>query len=665
MTEDELRAIVDNEVSQSLGYLGGTLSDQRQEAMRYYYGEPFGNEQEGQSQVVSTDVADTIESVLPQVVKIFTAGDEIVRFDPQGPEDEELSRQVTDYINYLYFRQNKGFLTTYGAIKDGLLQKNAFAKVYWDTYEDYETETYTGLSEDSLALLMQDMQDADVISHEQIDQLDPQTGQVTTTYGMRLRKKRTIGKVCIDLVPPEEVIVNRGATHDIQKCRFIAHRCKKTISDLRLMGFETDGIESDYDGVLNSERQARYSSDEELVDIRSESQDETMREIWITEAYIRVDWDDDGIAELRKVTVAGNAILGNEEIDRIPFVTGTPILMPHKLFGRSVADLVMDLQYIKSHVLRGVLDNMYLTNHSRVAVLDGMVNLDDLLTVRPGGVVRTKSLQAIQPLQPPILGAPAYQLLEYMDTIREVRTGVTRYNQGMDADSLNKTATGVNRIFDASMERILLIARIFAETFFADLFQAMFELVCKHEDKQKMVRLRNKWVPISPREWKSRFDMTVSVGLGTGSQADTAQAMMGVMQIQEKARAGGMYWVTDQNVYNAAIDYARIVNPKKADLYFSNPQEVAPPQPKPDPKIVTTQMKIEAQHQQRTAKMEFDREMRTKEMAIDLTKDAAQKAHEADLAHADHLMGMDKAAADYEADHYRSLRDAGRGTNQS
>lgn len=658
MTEDELRAIVDSEVNQSLGYLGGALSEQRQAALRYYYGEPFGNEEEGQSQVVSTDVADTIESILPQVVKIFTAGDEIVRFEPQGPEDEEAARQVSDYMNYLFFRQNKGFVITYGAIKDGLLQKNAFAKVYWDTYQDYATETYTGLSEDMLAMLLQDAPDAEVIAQEESVVLDPASGMPVATYSVKLRKKTEVGKVCVDLVPPEEVLVSRGSSTDIQKCRFIAHRCKRTVSDLRTMGYDVEGISSDYDGSLNMERQARFDYDEELTDLETESQDETMREVWITEAYLRVDYDGDGIAELRKVTVAGNQVLDNVEIDRIPFVTGTPIMMPHKLIGRSVADLVMDLQYIKSTVWRQLLDNMYLTNHSRVAVLDGMVNLDDLLTVRPGGVVRTKALQAIQPLQPPILGAPAFQLLEYVDTVREVRTGVTRYNQGLDADSLNKTATGVSRIFDASQERILLIARIFAETFFTDLFSAMFELVCKHDDKSRMVRLRNKWVPVSPREWKNKFDMTVSVGLGTGSQQDLAGAMMGLLQLQERGRQGGLHWITDQNLYNAMMSFARIVDPKRAELYFTNPADAPPPQPQPDPKIVTTQMKIEAQAQQRAAKMEYDRDMETKRMALDLTKDAANKQHEADMLHVEHLMGLDKSAADYDADNYRSQRDA-------
>jgi hypothetical protein len=654
VTESELLSAVESETRQSLGYMGGLLSDQRRQAMDYYYGAPFGDEQPGQSAVVSTDVADTVESVLPQIVKIFTSADEIVRFEAQGPEDEDAAAQATDYLNYLFFRQNKGFVTTYSAIKDGLLQKNCFAKVYWDTYADYETETYENLSEDEMALLLQDSGEIEILEHSAQESMDPLSGAMMVSYAVRLRKKREKGRVCVESVPPEEFLVNRGAGHDIQKARFVAHRCKKTASELRLMGYDPEGLSSDEDGWLNEERQARFGNDEEFMGADTDPADESMREIWVTEAYMRVDYDGDGIAELRKITTAGHKILDNEEMDRIPFVTGTPILMPHKLFGRSVADLVMDLQLIKSTVLRQILDNMYLTNHSRVQALDGMVNFDDLLTVRPGGVVRVKAFNAIAPLPVQVMGAPAFQLVEYLDSVREVRTGVTRYNQGLDADSLNKTATGIGRIMDASMERILLIARIFAETFFADLFWSMLELVCKHETQERTVKLRNKWVTVNPREWKNRFNMSISVGLGTGSQQDLQQGVLGLLQVQERARQGGARFVTEQNAYYAALAFAKLVDPKRADMYFTNPSELPPPEPQPDPKIVTTQMKIDAQAEQRAKKMAQDREMEHLRMGSDILKSMGDKEHEKEMAVVDHALGMDRAAADYEADGYRN-----------
>ena len=651
LSNDEIAAVVEAEVANAIGYFSGELAEQRRQAMRYYYGLPFGDEVEGSSKVVSTDVADTIESILPQIIKIFTSGDEIVRFEGQGAEDEEQASAATDYLNYLYFRQNKGFVTTYGAIKDGLLQKNAFAKVYWDTYTDYETETYENLSEDEFVLLLQDQKEIDILGHDEETVLDPASAMMTTIHSLRIRKKREIGKVCVDLVPPEEVLISRGAGQDIQKCRFVAHRCKKTASELTLMGFNVEGLSSDYDGDFNEERLARYESDEEdIAFVNDSSTDPSLRELWIVEAYMRIDADGDGIAELRKITLIGGKVQNNEEIDRIPFVTGTPVMMPHKLFGRSVADLVMDIQLIKSTVLRQILTNMYLTNHSRVQALDGMVNFDDLLTVRPGGVVRVKAFNAIQPLTVPVLGAPAFSMLEYLDSVREIRTGVTRYNQGLDADSLNKTASGLGRIMDASMERILLIARIFAETFFADLFWAMMELVSKHETEEKQFKLRNKWVSANPREWKKRFNMTISVGLGTGSQQDMQQGIMGLMQIQEKAMAGGMRFVTEQNAYNAAIAFAKLADPKRAETYFTDPSQLPPPEPPPpDPKIVTTQMKIEAQSEQRAKKMEQDRESDYTHMSAEMLQNMADKQHEKEMKAMEHDMDFERAAADYDA----------------
>ncbi len=639
MTEEELCSIIDKEMANSIGAMDGLLASQRRLAMDYYLGQPFGNEVEGRSTVVSRDVADTIEWILPALLKIFTATDDVAKFEPQGPEDEQAANQASDYINYIFNRQNNGFVTLYTFFKDALLQKNGFVKVYWDEYPCRKVEEYENLNPDELTMVFQSLQqqgyEVEVLSQEQ------EEGGISVKFALT----NTIGKVCIDPLPPEEVKVNKNASWDLQKARFVAHERRMTASELREMGVpdsQIDDLQQYPNDDWNMERFTRFQNDQS--DTVTEESSEPLQEYLVNEAYVLVDWDGDGIAERRRVLTSGNQVLkvegNNEEIDRVPIVTCTPILMPHKLFGLSIADLVMDLQLIKSTIMRQILDNMYLTNNSRMMALDGMVNIDDLLTVRPGGIVRVKTFDAVKPLQVPFFGAPAFNMLEYIDTIRENRTGVTRYNQGIDANSLNKTASGINSIMSAAQQRIELIARIFAETGVKEMMWSILELVCKYEKRSRVVRLRNNWVQIDPREWANRFDMTVSVGLGTGSKDQVLQGVQLLGQFQQQIGAAGLgNIVTPQNVYNLAKEASEAIFPKKGDMFFTDPKGQAPPPPPPDPKIELAKQKALMQDKTK-------RDMK----AVDFLHQVAQLHQGGQQADAQHQAqrGMDRQRMEHE-----------------
>ncbi len=642
MDIDELGSYIESEVSNSVGYYSGKLSGQRQQAMQYYYGEPFGNEVEGRSTVVSKDVADTIEWIMPSLMKIFMATDEVCRFEPQGPEDQEAAEQATQYINYVFSRLNNAFVTLYSFFKDALLLKNGYIKVYRENYEDRKTETYEGLTDDEFMVVMQKYQGLEQEGTTvNIKEHEVENGLHT----IKFETVDTRGKTCVDPIPPEEVLISRQSTWDLQKTRFVAHRCKKTISQLNEMGFDTENLSAYEDQAdYTMERLERFNFDEDSGYNPEPTNDPSMREVWIVEAYPLIDFDGDGIAERRMVTAVGGTVLkykkggyANVEIDRVPIVSCTPILMPHKHYGQSIADQVMDLQLIKSTVFRQVLDNMYLTNNSRMMALDGMVNIDDLLTVRPGGIVRVKTFDAVKPLQAPPLGAPAFQLLEYIDTIRENRTGVTRYNQGLDADSLNKTATGINTIYTAAQQRIELIARIFAETGVKELFWAIFEIESKHASKPQVMRLTNKWVQVDPREWSDKFDLTVSVGLGTGSHSMQLQGMNLLLQVTQQLAATpyAPLIISPQNVYQQVMGVARAIDPKRANQFFTDPgnQQLQPPPP--DPKIMANMQK--AQMQDDTKK---------KLAAVDVIKQQMQFTHEKDMAHMDQTHDTNMTALD-------------------
>jgi hypothetical protein len=581
LSDDEVLSAIDEEIRNSVGFYSGELASQRKTALDYYHGEPFGNEVEGRSAYVSRDVADTIEWIMPSMMSIFYGGDTIVKFEPQNQNDVEKAKQATDYVNYIFQRQNDGFLSLYTFVKDALLSKNGFLKVYYEEYKDGKKETYDNLNDIELANIVQG---AEVIEHTQ----NPDGSHAVT-----VRKTKQYGKCCVEPVPPEEIFVNKGAKAPLHKNRFVAHRRQVTLSELREMGFD---VPDDFGGDetnFSEERIARFAYDDtdELNDVNRE------KKVWLSECYLQIDVDGDGISELRRVITAGKVIFENEECDTIPFVTMTPIIMPHKLYGMSIADLVMDLQLLKSTIFRQLLDNMYLANNGRYMALDGMVNIDDLLTSRPGGIVRVKTFDAVKPMQPPVLGSGAFGLLEYVDTVKENRTGVTRYNQGIDADSLNKTATGINQIMSAAQARIQLIARVFAETGIKDLFYAILECVQKHQKEPQMIQLRDQFVPMDPREWTNKFDMTVTVGLGTGSKESQMAQLFQILQMQLTMMGGGLPVVNAQNIYNAAIKLLEAGNIKGGEMFFTDPSRVQQ-QPRPDPEMAKVMMEKELQEKE-------------------------------------------------------------------
>jgi hypothetical protein len=657
LSETEIRAVLDEEIRGAVGYNSSELSNQRKTALEYYYGEPFGNEVEGRSQYVSRDVADTIEWIMPSLMRIFTGGDTIVRFEPQGPEDEQKAQQATDFVNYVFQRQNDGFLTLYTWFKDALLSKNGFVKVYWEKYTEYKTETYERLTDDEFAFLLQD-DGVEPIEHTEDVTIDMASGQPVRVHSLKLRKKTESGKCCVVPVPPEEVLVNRFPVSPLKRNRFIAHRRRVSVSEIVEMGLmtkeEAETLPSYEDEDFNEERISRYSFDE--TDESDAPTSSGSRYVWLAECYVKLDVDGDGVAELRKVTMAGDRIIENEEADSCPFVTLTPIILPHKLYGMSVADLVMDLQLLKSTVFRQILDNMYLANNGRYMALDGMVNIDDLLTSRPGGIVRVKTFDAVKPMQPPLLGAPAFNLLEYIDVIKENRTGVTRYNQGIDADSLNKTATGINQIMSAAQARVELIARVFAETGVKDLFYAILENIQKHQDQAKVIRLRNEWVPMDPREWTTKFDLSVMVGLGTGSKDMQIQALMQTVQFQMAALQGGLPIVQPVNLYNTATKLLEAQNIKGADMFFTHPDRMPPAPPQQDPKMVEVQAKMQADQaklqiqaqkaevgaQQKQEKMVHQASMDQQRMQLEREKAEFQAQMEREKAVAEHQRELDR-----------------------
>lgn len=593
MTKDELLAELRADLDKCIPYDGSTVATDRAKAMQYYLSEPFGNEVNGRSQVVTSDVADTIEWMLPQLIKIFTSSDEAVVFDPVGPEDEEAAKQETDYLNHVFYKDNDGFMILYNWFKDALMLKNGIVKYFWEEDTEKVTEEYEYLNQMELQMLLSD-------PNVEVKEQNMGLTELGEPYvDIKLERSNKKGRVRIIVIAPEDFRIS--ASHDdlnLDSCPFCAHVTFKSKQELIEMGLPKTKVENltDYAESQDSdmEKDARFE------DISADGEwAETEDKILVAECYKKIDWNKDGYAERRKIILAnGSEILSNEEIDYLPFVSITPIAMPHRFFGRSIPDITMDLQLLKSTLLRNILDNLYLINNVRMGVVEGEVNIDDVLDVRPGGAVRMSAPGMLFPIQTTPFGGHSYQMMEYFDAMKENRTGVTRYNQGMNADVLNKTATGISKIMNASQERMMLVARLFADGV-AKLFKGMHRLVLQNQDKERVIRIRGKWVPINPSEWKERENLTINVALGTNDKQQEAANLMLIAQAQEKLMAAGFTnIVTPNHVYTTARKLVEATGLKHYELFFQDPSTVPPPQPPPPPpeqEFLKVQAQVEMQ----------------------------------------------------------------------
>ena len=625
MDEVELQGIVGREIEDAIDYIDNYVSPDRALATKYYRGEPFGNEEEGRSQVVSMDVRDTVQAIMPSLMRVFHGSDESVSYIPTGPEDVENAQQATDYANFVMNRDNNGFLVMHSAFKDALIRKVGIIKCFWEDKTEVETFHMTGLDDAALAAIAADpaaeitVQSSETVGEPQID---PMTGEFIMppmVHDVTVEYVRPDGRVQIEAVPPEEFLISREAK-SISEASYVGHRRIITVSELVSMGYAEEDVEnlaSAHDDMnMNVERRTRNPA---LTNEMNARNDEAMRKVAYTESYIRVDYDGDGVAELRKICTAGdgNKVLRNEAIDMAPFCSFCPEPEAHDFFGLSVADVVMDIQRIKSNVMRNTLDSLAMSIHPRIAVTEGMVNLDDAMSTEVGSIIRQRSAGQIQVLSMPFVGQQAFPVLQYMDEVKEARTGVSKASMGLDAAALqSSTASAVNATVAAAQQHIELIARIFAETGMKDLFKIILKLITTHQDQPRMVRLRNKFVQIDPRAWDAKMDVSVNVALGRGTDTERMMMMRQIGEMQKEAMAtmGQVNPLTDiSKLSNTLKSMTELAGFKDTSQFWNDPADFRPPPPdnKPDinEQLIQVQIQqIQADMQKKAAELQLKRE---------------------------------------------------------
>ena len=653
MAQNELMSIIQAEIDDAIGFIESETVEQRKQALEAYLRQPYGNEVEGKSQIVTGEVAEAIDGALPSLVRIFTGSDNIVVFEPQGPRDEASAKQATDYCNWVFNRDNAGVAILHDWFKDALMQKNGIVKAYWEDKEDITKERYFDLSNDELAMLMSD-ETMEIVEQDttEFPIFDPMGQPVIDPMGMPVmgathnvvvQQKKKSGKVTIENVPPEEFLISKKA-RTIADSPFVAHRQMLTRSTLVAMGFNKKQIEGLQMGdalAYTPERVARYAAGEQPY--QTQTDDPSMQEIEVFECYVKTDLDGKGIATLVQVFYASNEILEDakgkemiEEVDYVPFHSICPIPIPHKFFGNSLADRTVDLQLIKTTITRQMLDNLYLTNNARVVAVEGQVNLDDLLTSTAGGVIRAKSQGAVQQLVVQNVASQAFPMLQYLDTIQSKRTGVSDASQGLDPSVLqNVTAAAVASMQQAGAGKIELMARIFAETGVKSLFQGILHLLCKYQDKARMVRMRGEFVEFDPRTWANQYDVSINVGLGAGNRQEQMAMLSMVLAKQEQLIAqygpanpyvspaqyrGTLGRMVEIAGFKDSAEFYKAITPEQ-DQALSNPP---PQQQQMPPEVQAIMARTQAEIQANQAKAQADIQLKQQQMQID-TEMAQQK----------------------------------------
>lgn len=565
MDDDEFEATIAGAIEAAEQYVDTNLSPDRELAARYYNAEPFGNEVSGRSAVVASEVRDAILAMMPGLLRIFTGSRKPVVFESQPGTPSEQADEQTDYVSHVIMRDNPGYEIIHDFLKDALQRKTGVVTWSWEEREMVTATRFSGLGEQEFALLQleaTDKSDADIgleydvqVENEEPDETqaggdmvpdllsDAQPGddqlpgaQPTPMVRSGIVRRRMIRKrVRVECVPPEEFICTPSATRDLDRFKLVGRRQELTVGEIVALGHDEEEVreliggsgESGPDSMsTNVEAIARnkMATLDKLFDPGFEKSDPASEYVKYTVVYVLIDYDGDGIPERRKVITVGSAnrVLYNEvyDDDMVPFGTICPDPEQHSPFGNSVADWTMDLQEIKSEMLRGTLDSLAESISGARAVNKNNVNIEDALNPARAALIRVNGAPAenIYDLNRPFVGSQTLPVLAYLDEMKTRRTGTNPASpSGIDADAIQSTATeGVAAQVESSHERVEMMARTFAETGFSRMFRGVRNLVARNQDFRRMLRLRGKPCVIDPRTWNADLDAVVPPDLGAG-----------------------------------------------------------------------------------------------------------------------------------------------------
>lgn len=618
--ETDVQSLVARMIEEAVRHYEEHLEPDQVQATKYYRGEPFGDEEEGRSKVVSTDVRDATQAQLPSLMRIFFGPEKVVEFRARGPEDEPVARQATEYVNYIVTEDNPGFLALHSAFKDALVRRLGIIKWWVEETKTPTAERYEGLTEQQLALLMNDP-DVDV----DVTAIVPDA-MFGSLFHATVTRYESDSRFRIAAVPPEEFVYTPDA-RSLEEAPLVAHVREVPAGDLIAMGIDPEIVE---------EAKGRKSAvGGELADVRhyhsgrfseETERDESQKLVVYAEAYALVDGDGDGIAERRLFQCVGpdyRIVNGDglgEIVDEIPFALFTPDPEPHTIVGLSNYDYLKDVQRVKSQIQRGLLDSLALALQPDIEVVSGEVNMQDVLSPEVGKIIRVTRPGMMREISHEFLGASALAVLGYWDEVKENRTGISKAAAGLDADSLQSaTKAAVAATLSGAQQHIEMIARVFAETGMKRLYRGLLKLIVRHQNRARVIRLRGQYVEVDPRSWDATMDVSVNVALGQGTPEERIQTLMGILMAQRELMAAGSPLVSNVELRNTLGRLVELSGWKNSDEFFRpwGPEEesmmqeqLAQQPPPPDPATMLAQieqLKVQMQAMVEQQKLELER----------------------------------------------------------
>ena len=620
--ESELSSLVESAIKTSVGYYDSKLSNERKEVIDYYHGTKPNQFHSGSSKYISMDVYDAVESMKAVLLETFAAGNQIVRFAPQGEDDVQLAQVATDYCDYVVFRQNPGYQIFSTVITDGLLARVGVAKVYWDKNIEMVEEEFSSLTDDEL--------DA-IYASDDFEDVDADRDEDTFLWSGTVSRKVNRSQVRIDPVPPEEFLVTPQAT-SLQDAQFVAHRTRKTLSELIKEGYDKKLVDSisandDTELTMDPEVLARFEQiGADRLNLNGELQTQT-REVIVYECYVYIDMEGDGIAKLYKVTKAGSVILDYERVDRKPFVHFTPLPIPHSFYGSNYANKVIPTQNARTALVRGIIDHTMITNNPRMMVVKGALsNPKELIENRLGGIVNVSRPDGLAPLPQSSLNPFVFQTVQLLDEDKEEATGVSKLSQGLNKDAVSKqnSQAMVESLVSLSMQREKILARNFAYQFLTELYLEVYRLVTANEREEKVLQIAGNFTRMYPSTWDERADVMVEMKLGYGeSEAEANKFLAFHQMMSQDPQMAAMY--QPQNKYNVIRTILDKSGIKNTNDFITPPDQIPPPQPDP---MAMKQMELqerqvasqEASVQAQVMKVQTTAEMQAMKVELDRMK---------------------------------------------
>ena len=627
LDDNDIVTILESNIKTSVGYYDSELSKERKRVTEYYNATLPRPAHDGNSKFVSQDVYDSVEALKAALLETFASGNNIVKFAPQNADDVETAEVCSKYTDYVMFRQNDAFKVMNSAIHDGLTSRVGVAKVFWDEREEIVEEEFTDLNQDELDMLL---------AQDNVELGDSETNEVGLISGTILTSRNT-SQVSIESLAPEEFLIEPQAK-SLDEVNFVAHRTRKTLTELREMGYSVEllsEIGSDHEDVeveTDPEVLARFESIGASRGSDSKGYQDQVRDIMVYECYVMLDKEGTGIAYLYKVCKAGNVILECTEVDRKPFIVFTPLPIPHAFYGSNFASKVIATQNARTILTRSILDHAVITNNPRYMVVKGgLTNPRELIDNRVGGLVNVSRPDAISPMPQAPLNPFIFQTLQMLDEDKEDTTGVSKLSQGLNKDAISKqnSAAMVEQLATMSQQRQKIIARNFANQFLKPLFHEVYRLVVENEQYEKVVDIAGNFVEIDPTSWKEKRDVMVELKLGYGEQErDAAKFMQLHSLFSQDPNLQPMYQLPNRYaMMKEALQKQGILN---VEEFLTPPDQLPPPQPDPMQEMQTqmAQKQLELQErQQQLAEMKVQMDAQMNQMKLELDKMKAESSH--------------------------------------